>query len=152
MKTKISLKKLLVLTLCLVMTASLLSGAALAVETFTTSEACVEMIKELEGFRAEPYSGSNGKWYVGYAVECNPQDYPSGVTEAEADLMMRRHLVDDEALVNGFLLQYGISVTQYQFDALISMTYSLGAQWIDPRRWSMPSPHGATPARRYWRI
>lgn len=132
MKTKISLKKLLVLTLCLVMTASLLSGAALAVETFTTSEACVEMIKELEGFRAEPYSGSNGKWYVGYAVECNPQDYPSGVTEAEADLMMRRHLVDDEALVNGFLLQYGISVTQYQFDALISMTYSLGAQWIDP--------------------
>ena len=29
-------------------------------------------------------------------------------------------------------MQYGISVTQYQFDAMISMTYTLGSQWINP--------------------
>ncbi len=133
MQIRTPLKKILALALCLALTTSLLSGAALAVETFTTSDACIAMIKELEGYRQMPYADNNGKWYVGYAVECDPADYPAGVTEEEADLLLRAHLVEyEEEIVNRFLLQYGIPVTQYQFDAMVSMTYTLGYQWINP--------------------
>ena len=133
MKKKTVLKKLLALSLCASLSLTLLSGAALAVETFTASEACIALIKEFEGFRSMPYTDDSGEWYIGYGTECEPGDYPAGVTELEADALLRAHLTErDEGLVNGFLVQYGISVTQEQFDALVSMTYNLGAQWINP--------------------
>lgn len=129
---KAAVKKALALGLCVLLTLTLLTGAVVAVETFTTSEACVEMIKELEGFRETPYLGTDGKWYVGYGLQCDPADYPNGITPEEADFLLRVHLVQDEQWVNEFLLQYGISVNQQQFDALISFTYTLGNQWINP--------------------
>lgn len=132
MKRKTGLKRILSLGLCLTLTLTLLSGAALAVETFSTSDACVEMIEELEGYRQMPYVGTNGLWYVGYGLECNPADYPAGITPEEAERLLREHLVQDEAWVNSFLVQYGVSVNQQQFDALISLTYTLGRQWINP--------------------
>ena len=54
-KRKTSLKKRLAFCLCLILTLTMLPGAAFAVETFTTSDECVEMIKELEGYREMPY-------------------------------------------------------------------------------------------------
>lgn len=133
MKRTTSLKRALAMALAMVLTLTLLSGAAMTVNTYTTSDACVEMIKELEGYRDMPYADSNGKWYVGYGVECNPADYPSGVTPEWAELLLREHLVKEESLVNNFLVRYGISVTQQQFDAMISLTYTLGSQWINPQ-------------------
>ncbi|MDE7220080.1 MAG: S-layer homology domain-containing protein [Oscillospiraceae bacterium] len=133
MRRKTSLKGLLALALCAVLSLSLLSGAAFAVETFSASEDCVALIKEFEGFRSLPYTDSSGEWYIGYGTECEPEDYPAGITEWEADELLRRHLAErDEPMVNGFLLQYGISVSQQQFDALASLTYNLGSQWINP--------------------
>ncbi len=132
MKIETFLKKLLSLGLCLLLAMTLLVGDAVAVETFTTSDEAVAMIEELEGFRQMPYVGTNGKWYVGYGLECDPADYPEGISPEEGERLLREHLVQDEAWVNGFLMQYGISVTQYQFDALISFTYTLGTQWINP--------------------
>ena len=68
MNRKISLKRALALGLCLLMVLATATGAALAVETFTTSDECVEMIKELEGYRQMPYVGTDGKWYIGYGL------------------------------------------------------------------------------------
>ena len=133
MRKKPSLKKILALTMCVVLTLTLLTGAAFAVETFTTSEECIAMIKEFEGFRSVPYTDDSGAWYIGYGTECEPGNYPMGVSEAEADQLLRQHLAQrDELLVNSFLLQYGVSVNQAQFDAMVSLTYNLGAQWINP--------------------
>lgn len=129
---KIGTKRALAMLLSLTLSLTLLSGAALAVETYTTSDACVKMIEELEGYRQMPYADNNGKWYVGYGVSCSPSDYPEGITEEEAELLLRQQLVTAEELVNSFLLQYGIAVAQHQFDALVSMTYTLGSQWINP--------------------
>lgn len=125
------MKKILSLILCVAMTLTLLPASALAVETFTTSEAGVAFIKEMEGFRASPYE-DRGKWYVGYGVACEPTDYPVPLTEPEADFLLRQALVSKEEAVNKLLLDYQIQITQYQFDALVSMTYTLGSQWIDP--------------------
>lgn len=132
MKSKTSLKRMLSLGLCMALTLTLLSGAAFAVETFTTTDEGVELIKEFEDFRSMPYMGTDGEWYIGYGLACDPADYPRGITEEEAERLLREHLVQDEAWVNAFLLQYGVSINQQQFDALIDLTYTLGTQWIDP--------------------
>lgn len=125
------MKKILSLILCAVMVLTLLPTAALAVETFTASEEGLAFIKEFEGFRPEPYE-DRGKWYIGYGVTCDPADYPEPITEMEADILLRQALESKERAVNKFLQDYDISVTQYQFDALLSMTYTLGSQWINP--------------------
>ena len=46
MTKRSSLKKMLALLMSVVLTLTLLSGAAFAVETFTTSDECVELIKD----------------------------------------------------------------------------------------------------------
>ena len=126
------LKKILSLSLCALLLLTLLPSAALAVETFTTSDEGLALIEEYEGFRDMPYSDENGYWYIGYGTRCDPADYPDGVTEEEADKLLREALASKEEAVNRLLLDYGISVTQYQFDAMVSMTYTLGTQWMNP--------------------
>mgnify|MGYP002508925319 CR=1 FL=1 len=44
-----------------------------------------------------PYVGTNGKWYVGYGLECDPADYPAGISPEEAERLLREHLFQDEA-------------------------------------------------------
>ena len=53
------------LALCLVLVLTSLPAAALAVETYTTSEEGIAMIQEFEDFRSMPYE-DNGEWYIGY--------------------------------------------------------------------------------------
>ena len=126
------LKKILSLSLCALLLLTLLPSAALAVETVATSDEGLALIEEYEGFRDMPYSDENGYWYIGYGTSCDPADYPDGVTEEEADELLREALASKEEAVNRLLLDYGISVTQYQFDAMVSMTYTLGTQWMNP--------------------
>ena len=36
-----------------------------------------------------PYVGTNGKWYVGYGLECDPADYPEGISPEEGERLLR---------------------------------------------------------------
>ena len=126
------MKKILSLCLCVLLMLTLLPSAALAVDTYTTSAAGVAMIESFEGFRSMPYSDDNGYWYIGYGSQCDPADYPMGITEEQGDILLRQDLASSEEAVNRLLLDYNISVTQYQFDAMVSMTYTLGTQWMNP--------------------
>ena len=126
------MKKILSLLLSMTLVLTLLPSAAFAVMTYTTSEEGVALIAEFEGFRAMPYADDLGNWYIGYGTSCEPADYPYGVTEEEALQLLRQSLVSAEDSVNKLLMDYGISVTQYQFDAMASMTYTLGTQWMNP--------------------
>ena len=126
------LKKILSLSLSVLLVLTLMPAAALAVETYTTSPDGVAMIESFEGFRSMPYSDDNGYCYIGYGSQCDPADYPFGITEEQADILLRQDLASKEEAVNRLLLDYGISVTQYQFDAMVSMTYTLGTQWMNP--------------------
>ncbi len=125
------IKKMISLGLCMLLVLTMLPAAALAVETYTTSDEGVALIKEYEDFRAMPYS-DDGAWYIGYGTLCDPADYPSGVSEEKAEELLREALVTMEDWVNTLLMDYSISVTQYQFDAMVDLTYNLGAQWINP--------------------
>ena len=126
------IKKITSLCLCVVLVLTLLPAAALAVQTYTTSPSGVAMIEKFEGFRNMPYSDDKGNWYIGYGSQCNPADYPFGITEAQADVLLRQDLASKEEAVNRLLVDYNISVTQYQFDAMVSMTYTLGTRWMNP--------------------
>lgn len=126
------LKKLLSLGLCVLLVLSLLPAAAFAVENYTTSDEGIALIKEFEGFKSEAYL-DEGEWYIGYGTLCeDPGAYPGGITEWEAEVLLREAVVTAEDMVNHLLMEYSISVTQYQFDALVDLTYNLGTQWMDP--------------------
>ena len=130
MRKRAPFKHILPLALCLGLILTLLPSAALAVETFTTSDEGAALIMEYEDFRAMPYS-DNGKWYIGYGTLCEPEDFPGGVSEWEAEALLREKLVEFEDVVNTLLMDHGIAVSQAQFDAMMSMTYNLGTQWIN---------------------
>lgn len=126
------MKRFLSLLFCGVLILTLQPSCALAVENYVTSDEGVAMIEELEDYRDMPYLDNDGKWYIGYGTLCQPELYPEGITPEEADVLMRTALTEMEGWVNQLLHAYDIRVTQYQFDALVSMTYNLGQQWMDP--------------------
>ena len=88
-----------------------------------------EFIKLYEGFSAQPYE-DNGGWYIGYGMACDPEDWPDGITEEEASRLLWERLEGFAESVHTFLDKYGVSVTQSQFDALVSMTYNFGPSWL----------------------
>lgn len=126
------MKKILSLCLSTLLLLSLLPASAMAVDTFDISEEGVAFIKEFEGFRDMPYMDDRGRWYIGYGTSCEAGDYGDGVTEEEADELLREALSSKGADVNRLLLDYAIQLEQHQFDALVSMTYTLGTQWMNP--------------------
>jgi len=132
MRVKPVKKRTWIVVLCLALTLTFLPGAALAVDTYTASEQCMEKIKAFEDFRETAYTDISGEWYIGYGSNCDPSDYPDGISLETAEELLRKDVTIAEDTVNRMLMQYGISVTQYQFDALVDMTYNLGMQWINP--------------------
>jgi len=120
------------LTLLLLLAMIVPAGRA-AVEPLSVSDAGVEMIKKFEGYRQYAYE-AGGTWYIGYGVVCGRNDYPNGITEAEAEGLLRTKLAAVDTRVNNFLRNYDITVNQAQFDALVSFTFNLGTQWIGASR------------------
>lgn len=127
---------------CLCLIAALLIGLfvtmplpAQAASDMVTSEECIAMIKEFEGFSGSAYLDTDGLYTIGYGTRC-PTDmveyykqYP--MTEEEADAELRRCVVEYEASVNKFQDKHGVSFTQGQFDGVISMVYNCGAGWLN---------------------
>ena len=103
--------------------------AGSGVEALSVSEAGIEWIKEFEGFSGTAYE-SGGQWYIGYGMGCAPEDYPNGITEEEADALLREKLASCSDTLNAWLESIDFSASQTQFDALASFTYSFGDVWM----------------------
>lgn len=88
------------------------------------SEACIAFIKSMEGFAKYPV-WDYAQYSVGYGCRCSKGDYPNGITEAEADALLRKFLTQFENGINGIRQQY----TQNQFDALVSFSFNVGLAW-----------------------
>lgn len=89
-----------------------------------TSEACIAFIKGMEGFVKYP-TWDYAQYSVGYGCRCNKGDYPNGITEAEADALLRKFLTQFENGINAI----GQTYTQNQFDALVSFSFNVGLAW-----------------------
>lgn len=123
-------KRLCSLLLAVILLLALCTGAAAATE-MSFSEELMTYIKAGEGFCPRAYSDGTG-WYIGYGCACDPADWPDGITEAEADALLREKAERFAAAINRFLDRYGVTVTQGQFDALCAMSYNFGDGWLDP--------------------
>ncbi len=124
------IKRVISLMLVLVLVVGLCPVLASAGYTeMTFSDSLVNYIKAGEGFMPTVYSDGTG-WYIGYGCACGQYDYPNGISEAQADSLLRQKMSLFAAEVNKFLKKYDVSVTQGQFDAMCGMTYNLGSSWL----------------------
>ena len=97
----------------------------------TVSDAGLELIKSFEGFYSKPYY-DYGHWSIGYGSYVCPGDddpyliYPNGISQSEADKLLKNKISTYMNGLDKFLSQYDIGVNQNQYDALLSFTYNLG--------------------------
>ena len=80
-----------------------------------TTEQMIALLKSKEGFRASA---------------CTKDEYPNGITEAQADILLREMLQGFEKKLDKFLQENYITLRDNQYDALISLTYNIGSGWM----------------------
>lgn len=95
-----------------------------------TSENCISLIKDMEGFTAKPFY-DYGQYSVGYGTACKYGEYPNGITKDQADKLLRSELEKIEPKVNEFAKSNGLTLSQQQFDALVCFTYNVGSGWMN---------------------
>ena len=110
------------------------SPVANAASEMTASDDMIAVLKQEEGFSSKPY-WDYAQYTVGYGTKCPDDmvDYytENGITEEEAETLLRNYLANTENTINKkFIDKYGLTLTQGQFDALVSFTYNCGSGWI----------------------
>ena len=91
-------KRILCMLLAFLMMLSLIPSFALpsrAASNMKTGEECILILKKMEGFVKYPV-WDYSHYSVGYGSTCEKDDYPDGITEAEADVLLRRFLASME--------------------------------------------------------
>lgn len=89
------------------------------------SEAGLTRLKELEGFRGDPYDDGEGYRTVGYGHRLHDGDaaLTLPLTEESAAALLRQDVALFERAVTRLVK---VAVTQGQFDALVLFTYNVG--------------------------
>lgn len=94
------------------------------------SDSLIELIKYFEGFTPVAIK-DYGHYTIGYGTAVDPREYPNGITEEEAEVLLREYVAEFEQDINSFALKNRLTFTQQQFDALVSFTYNLGPNWLN---------------------
>lgn len=105
--------------------------------TMKVSDNMLAVLKKLEGFNPHAYWDYK-QWSIGYGSECPDKVYlpvdQGGeyreITEQYAEELLRVELEYFEREVNGFISHFGLTLTQNQYDALVSFSYNVGATWM----------------------
>lgn len=105
-----------------------------AASAMEASEHCVEFIKAVEGFSAQPYYDYS-QYTVGYGTQCPSEKYfeykSNGITKKEAEALLQEELAEISASINEKLIDmYNLTLTQNQFDALVSFSFNIGPGWM----------------------
>jgi lysozyme len=87
------------------------------------SPACVEFIRAFERFRARKYLDQGKRWTIGYGHLILPTESFSEVTRDEAEHLLRLDVAEAATALSVF----GDDLRQYEFDALVSFVFNLGA-------------------------
>lgn len=129
--------------ICITLVALLLIGimptqrvSASNADQLDISDAFLGILKQFEGFmyNGKPYWDYQ-QWSIGYGSYCPPDmvDYYNEhpITEAEASKLLVQELQTYITKVRNYLKKYDLTVSQGQFDALVSLSYNIGATWTD---------------------
>ena len=126
-------KRIVSALLSIVLLVGILPLRANAVNQLSASNACIEMIKQIEGFHAIPY-WDYAQWSVGFGTACPQGDLQryqqEGIPIEEAEALLQMHIQNFNREVNRFMVRHNLQLTQQQFDALFSLSYNLGAAWM----------------------
>ena len=107
--------------------------------TMKVSDELLRVLKQLEGF--SPYAFWDYKQYsIGYGSKCptgyekyysKVEDGGEGhqITEEYAEELLRGELEYFEKKINDFITGNNLTLSQNQYDALVSFTYNTGANW-----------------------
>ncbi len=130
----------------LLSTVAMASPTARAQSDLHTSQTLVELLVAFEGFTGKCIV-DNTQRSVGYGTRCDVCDpsmegyldpnrvcaaYTAAnpITEEHALELKMKFLAYFETLLNNFAANNGLTFTQNQFDALISLTYNCGQGWM----------------------
>ena len=86
------------------------------------SQACVDLVKEFEGFRPTAYLCPAGVWTIGYGTTENVEPGDE-VTEQEAEEMLMGDLLEASKAIDDLV---DVPLTQEQYDGLCSFIYNVG--------------------------
>lgn len=93
-----------------------------------TSQNGVDLIKHFEGCRLKAYKCSAGVWTIGYG-HTGPDVSPSlAITEQQAEQLLEQDLEVFERAVSKLI---SVPLSQYEFDALVSFAFNVGARALD---------------------
>lgn len=87
------------------------------------SQRGVELIKQFEGYSSRRYLDSAGKPTIGYGHLIKTNENLYQITESGAESILRK---DVERAEKAVLQLVKVSLTQNQYDALVSFTFNLG--------------------------
>lgn len=113
---------------------------AYAASEMKMSDDGIAYLKSVEGFSKYPYY-DYGQYTVGYGTRCPGDKYSyykaNGITEEEAEKLLKEFLTYFEGEINTKLIdKYGLTMTQSQFDALVSFSFNIGTSWLSSSKMS----------------
>ena len=104
-----------------------------------TTAAGLDFLKRHEGYRAEPY-GDYSQTSIGYGTSTKlAATYGYSTTylsKEDAHGLLVCVVWEFEQSLNSFLTANRVTVTNRQYDALVSFTYNLGTEWMSGCRFS----------------
>lgn len=116
-------------------------------EEMQSSQAFIDLLKKREGFSPKPY-WDNSHYSIGYGTTCpdNMVDYynKNPMSEELAEQEMRKSLAGFEGVVRRYAEKHSLTLTQNQFDALVSFSYNCGDSWSTGGSFSNAIKAGAT--------
>ena len=109
-----------------------LEGVWLGYTQNAFSADAMAILKLEEGFSVKPY-WDYSQWTVGYGTEC-PADMleyykANGISQADAEILLREHMAETEAEVDKFTTKYGLTLSSNQYDAVVLFSYNCGTAW-----------------------
>ena len=127
--------------ICIIMVVVLLIGimppqraSATNADELDISDDFLKILKQFEGFahNGKPYWDYK-QYSIGYGSYCPPDmvEYytQNPLTEAQASELLVKELQSYITRVRNYLKKYDLTVTQGQFDAMVSLSYNIGSTW-----------------------
>ena len=106
----------------------------ISIDDLNTSADGVDFIKGYEGFTASPYHDVS-QMSIGYGCStayAEKYGYDTEeITRDEADQLILYVIAELEQKLDRFLEEYDLSLSQTEYDALVSFTFNVGSSWLN---------------------